>query len=418
MFTQAPSTEAATEKNVEAFLNATAEFSDLRKNPLILTYLGTLYRLTKSVPRTRHQIYERLVTLMCEQWDASRGVASSRSHTRRPPLVAPAARNLALKMLEDNKHEVTESEFLRFTQQLIEERYGGVDAEQAAQDTLDFLRNRPWLLTNIRGRSDVQETYRFAHRTLMEYLAAAELVRTAGQPERLARELSSRVSDPEWCATGKLAIQVMDDISERGAARVISWLVHHSDTIEETERHQLIRFITDSLQNTELPEQIDSTIRGAVEYLDQKFGDRIISNRNSPSHPDASHWPISSAVPQSIADALTAIQGLLQRSRSNPELAFVAVTWVCATYEASARGCLPPRYGDIANPVDAVRAEKLITGKESQLLNEAFLARSSITHGRQSHTITYDAALRSARVVHDAISVLFDRAGGVGSATS
>ncbi len=410
VLTQDAPTETAADARTESFLKATAGLSSLRKNPMLLASLCALYRHTRSTPRAMPQIYEQLVTLMFEQWDTSRGIASWPVHTR--PLLAPATRHLALKMMEDNVYEVTSRKFLQITQQFIEERYNDIDSEQVAREMLEFFRNRSGLLANWKIRADGREAFRFAHRSFMEYLAAEQLVRTAAAPEQLAQRLTGHISVPEWSEVGKLAIQIMDNIIENAATRATDWLLHHSMTLIGAERSELLRFLEKVSQVTDLSKQVYDRIRSAVKLQWNNDKTTTSSNRINEVTQFYTHsfrWPISPAVPQNIQNALTTIQELLQRSRSNPELALVATAWICATYEASVRGLLAPDCAHAANLVGTAWAHQLITKEEAQLLNEAFHVRSKITLGQQVHRVTYEDALRIVRTVHNAISDLFDR---------
>src|SRR5262249_53907981 len=76
-------------------------------------------------------------------------------------------------------------------------------------------------------RTDGQETYRFFHRSFMEYLAAQQLVRTSSRPEDLAQNLLAQASESRWAEPGKLAIQMIDRNYHFGAATVFDWLLSH-----------------------------------------------------------------------------------------------------------------------------------------------------------------------------------------------
>ncbi|MEO3861613.1 NACHT domain-containing protein [Acrocarpospora sp. B8E8] len=398
------------DRRADAFLKETMDLSGLRRNPLLLTFLCELYRRTRSIPRDRPQIYGQLMGLMFQQWDASRGIAWS---MQARPLVAPVLGNLALKMLGDDKHEFTDRDFLRTTRKFLESRREFVEADQATHEILDFLQNRAWVLASIGMRDDGQETYRFVHKSFMEYLAAQQLVRISGGPERLAQELLARVSAPQWIATGKLAIQLVDQNFDRGAATAIDWLLSHSETVAPTERSQILHFLSDTSQVTDLPNPLRGRIATAVESTVGDYSDRLAGldhPDDTSSHLDSARWPISSAVPKGVADGLATVQDLLQQSQSNSELALVAVTWIWATFEASIRGILPPHEGPLASPVEAAGNRKLITPEEAQVLTQALQMRNSIAHGQRPTTIRHASAVEVVRAVHNAISAVFERA--------
>src|SRR5262249_2235385 len=278
-----------------------------------------------------------------------------------------------------------------------------------------FSRNRAWVLTSGGVRTDGQETYRFIHRSFMEYLAAQQLVRTSSRPEDLAQNLLAKVSESRWAEPGKLAIQMIDRNYHFGAATVFDWLLSHSEPLAKSERRQLFRLIADTYEVVDLPKAMRVRLASVIDSTESNLPGNLGSLRESGDvlspNVDAPHWPIGSAVPPGIGDALLTVQELLQRSRSTPELALVAVTRVCATLEASIRGSLPSHDNRIGYPVNAAKKHKLITSEEAQLLTQAFQIRNTVAHGQRPNPIAHDTALQAARIVHDAISAVFERAG-------
>jgi NACHT domain/Helix-turn-helix domain len=407
-YTGHSSTEVA--QVAEAFLRQTDDLSDLRRNPLLLALLCVLYGQMQSIPRDRPQIYGQLISLMFQRWDESRGIAWP-AQTR--PLVTPVLGNLALKMLGDGENEITDTDFLRITRQFLEDRHEVSDSGQVARELLDFSRSRAWVLASGGTRDDGRETYRFVHRTFMEYLAAQQLIRTRPL-EEVAQDLLAHVSASQWAHTGRLVVQLIDQNYDHGAEKVFDWLLTHSEQLVPAERHQLLSFLTDASKVTDIPDSVKHRLTATTE---------LTAGLNSPDIPNLSrsdeemlsdfesaHWPISSAVPNGVSDALATVQETMRRSRSNPELALAAITWIWATFEATVRGLLLPDYELHANPVDAAVNQKLITPQEERLLVQAYQLRNSIAHGRYPITIDHAAAAQTVRVVHDAISVICDRA--------
>jgi hypothetical protein len=405
-------TAVEAETLTRAFLRESADLSDLRASPLLLAILCALYRKTRSLPRSRPQVYERLAVLMFEGWDRSRGIEVP-LHAR--PLVAPVLRNLAFKMLRNDQREIGERDLLRVTKEFLQERAESSDeAEQSARELLDFFRSRAWVLTSASGRPDGEETYRFFHRTFMEYLVAQQLVRSFGQPEQIARELMVRVSAPQWTESGKLAVQLIDQSLENGAARVVESLLDQSKELGPGKRDLVLSFLVETSDVTDLPTPLRRRLFEATESSggNIRIGATVSERDYEQASPDldVNQWTSTSAVPHSVGDALNTVRGLLRQSHTTPDLALVAVTWIWATFEASLRGCLPSNDNSPRDPVDTAVKHELITAEEARHLGQVYRLRSSIAHGQLPSKVTRGSAVRAVKIVHNAISTLYERA--------
>jgi 1-deoxy-D-xylulose-5-phosphate synthase len=248
------------EDRAGAFLRDAASVADMCANPLLLAMLCTLYRETRSRPLNRPDTFDSVTALMLERWDASRGVEVP-AHSR--PLVAPVLQNVAFKMLDEDRREISGGELERVVKDFLTERYKSRDqAEQPARELLDFLRSRAWVFT---GADDM---YRFLYPSLGSYLAAQHLVRRHGRPGDVARKLLHRLAEPRWVEPGKLAVQLMDRTVELGAAQVFEKLIQESGYLSPHRRNGILTFLDECAELIDLP--IRTERRLAAAWIDAR----------------------------------------------------------------------------------------------------------------------------------------------------
>jgi hypothetical protein len=210
----------------DSFLEESAGADDLRSNPLMLALMCILYRGEGSIPRNRSEVYEKCATLLFRRWDASRKI---HIELRGRNLIEPALRYLAHWLLTRAEVHpvVTERELVSqtagyFLSLGFEE---AADAEAAAREFVEFCRGRLWVLTEAGTTGRGEPLYTFTHRTFLEYFAAAYLTSIHDSPEQLARKLAGRVARSEWDTVAQLAVQIKDNVSERGADRIFQTLL-------------------------------------------------------------------------------------------------------------------------------------------------------------------------------------------------
>ncbi|MCY1718702.1 hypothetical protein OVA26_17335, partial [Microbacterium sp. SL62] len=214
---------------VDAFLRESASISDLRSNPLLLALLCIIYRGQNYLPRNRIGIYEKCTELLFTTWDRSRGLKYDFTFDS---YLDDALKHLALWMFVNSDQDagVTETELVAEIAAFFEaEAYETTEkATAAAKSFIGFCRGRAWVLAEAGLTPDGVPLFTFAHRTFMEYYAAAQLNRKYPEPEKLAMQLVTRVSKNEWDTVGQLAIQIMNRSVIKGAERAIAKMISFS----------------------------------------------------------------------------------------------------------------------------------------------------------------------------------------------
>jgi hypothetical protein len=226
-----------------AFLAESANATDLRANPLLLSLMCILYRGAGSLPGDRTGIYARCAELLLRKWDEQRELYR---RVKADHLVEPTIRYLAwwLFTREDSRAETTERELRAKAAEFL---YGrGYELEEealaAAQEFIEFCRGRMWVFSEAGTTASGEKLYAFTHRTFMEYFAAGHLAATSDTPELLALALAPHIASGEWAAVGELAIQIKQGGTDRAADRVYAALLAQ---LEDHENQQnILLFLT------------------------------------------------------------------------------------------------------------------------------------------------------------------------------
>ena len=215
----------AAEVHARAFMRESAELTDLRGNPLLLSLLCGLHRGDGYLPVSRPQVFERCAQMLYERWDRSRNLSTPvfyEGHLRELLM------DIALWVYRQPKlHDGITRETLeaRVSKHLNGRRYRDpIRAADAAREVVDYVTGRAWVFADVSLDPDY-ETFAFVHRSLMEYFAAAELVRRAPTAASLWRELRPHVLVEDWWTVGGLAVQVLSGAQSRGLVRITRALV-------------------------------------------------------------------------------------------------------------------------------------------------------------------------------------------------
>jgi NACHT domain len=236
-------------RTVAAFMHESDNITDLRSNPLMLALLCNIYRGEHYLPRYRTDVYERCAIMLFERWDRSRGITV--------PMSFEASMSTALMAIaywiyasENAQSGVTEKSLIdQVTSYLHLRRYQYIDeARLAAIEFVQYCRSRAWVLTETGTTADGQPLYQFAHRTFLEYFAAAHLVRVHITPQQLWRALRKRVAHEEWEMVASLAIQLIHRNVEDGGDIVFKQLVADSAKYAANYRWNLLFFAVRCLE--------------------------------------------------------------------------------------------------------------------------------------------------------------------------
>lgn len=237
---------------VSAFLDESMTISDLRSNPLLLSLLCIIYRGQNYLPRHRIEIYEKCAELLFETWDRSRGLRFDFGFNS---LIDVALKHLAYWMLTNDEQQagVTEADLVKeiasfFTNNAYESSEKSL---AAAREFIGFCKGRAWVLSETGLSPDGERLFTFAHRTFLEYYAAAQLTRKHPDPEKLSVQLVKRVSKNEWDTVGQLAIHLINRAVDRGAERSILKLLSSARAANRTlaYRTNVILFVVRTLSD-------------------------------------------------------------------------------------------------------------------------------------------------------------------------
>ena len=242
------------------FLAQSSSLPDLRRNPLLLSLLCSLYDRAGYLPRNLVESCEMSADLLFRRWDSMRGIDPG----PRPSTVLPALAFLANHILEHSDQGMTlpGRQIIQILAEYFESRFGDRDAaEGMARDFLDFCADHPWIFADI-GMEGIDSVYAFTHLTFLEYFAALHLVRIYYSPERLAEHLVPRVSSGEWPMVGRFAVQLLDKNFEHGARGIALAMLKIGSSLSERQLRNIREFLKSCTELDDLPKDVTGTEPG------------------------------------------------------------------------------------------------------------------------------------------------------------
>lgn len=174
-FPGAPDVAEKRKERLRRTLRESRPVRELVKNPLLLTLVSLLNRGAE-LPRRRHLIYEQVVDLLADQWEANKhagGRIGRLDLVQKKKLLRLIAWRMMTELSDGGGNAIHESDLRSIVAGFCEEALGESDdrARHTAQGIIDELRERNGLLVLLGGR-----LFGFLHKTLLEHLAAAEAV--------------------------------------------------------------------------------------------------------------------------------------------------------------------------------------------------------------------------------------------------
>jgi len=196
-------------QHAATFLEESAEVSDLRANPLLLSLLCALYRGQGYIPDNLPDIYEQCSLLLFQTWDKSRGIEPVLPFARH---VQPALQDMAYWMYSDPRLAggiTSRQAVARVAEYLSRWRFKDrAEAEGAARDFVAFCRDRAWVFSDQQSTSEAgEDLFAFTHRTFLEYFTAMYLVSVRDSVESLVADLLPRIRQGEWDVVCRIALQ-------------------------------------------------------------------------------------------------------------------------------------------------------------------------------------------------------------------
>ncbi len=204
------SNEEANKKSVKFIEQTKLNASDLRKNPLMLGLMGSLFLRNGDVPSNRPEIYKKCAELMFEKWDQARGINAdlTTDFDRLQIFTSLAEKMYGNPDLAAGVPNSWLEKFIKFEFEII---YSDkTKAYQEVRKFLNFITGRAWLLTEVGD-----ELYGFTHQTFLEYFFARSLEGKFDTVKDLLNHIKKRILKQEWNEVNHLAIQLKIDNNRR-----------------------------------------------------------------------------------------------------------------------------------------------------------------------------------------------------------
>ncbi|WP_422743273.1 NACHT domain-containing protein [Micromonospora sp. WMMD754] len=213
-------------KDPAAFLQESAEIDDVRRNPLMLSLLCTLYRLRGYIPMNQRDVYKQCADLLFHSWDAIRHIPQPVDHKRYGHTLMEELADFFYKFPSAGGG-VEEKQLTRIIGTYFGDTAGvdPRDAEVRAREFLEFCAGRAWLLTAIGHSERGERLFSFTHRTFMEYYAAEAIVHRAKSQESVLESILEAYKKNPSSVLPDLMFQAYDDKDYRGSEALLRALM-------------------------------------------------------------------------------------------------------------------------------------------------------------------------------------------------
>ncbi|MEU7827317.1 NACHT domain-containing protein [Catellatospora sp. NPDC049133] len=201
-----------------SFLRESAEIAEIRRNPLMLSLLCTLYRVRGYIPMNRHDVYRDCAELLFYGWDSLRHIPQPVDHRRYGRTLMEELAIFFYRFprasagVEEDQLTGLIATYFRDT--------AGVEASESVQrasDFLSFCATRAWLLTAVGHNSRGKRLFAFTHRTFMEFYAAEALSRRTSSEDEILDVILEEYRKNPSSVLPDLIVQAYENKSYRGA---------------------------------------------------------------------------------------------------------------------------------------------------------------------------------------------------------
>lgn len=176
------------------------------------------------VPSNRPEIYKECSMLMFEKWDQRRGIVFAFPQDFD---LLDLFGFLASRIFGDAEAEegVSTEWLTREVRKFFSEWYSDkTRSEEAARTLVDFIAGRAWVMCEVGPN-----TFKFTHRTFLEYFFARRIEEEAGSVMNLIQNnLYQKIVDAEWDVVNHLALQTSTFRSSPKSLQAIHALISPS----------------------------------------------------------------------------------------------------------------------------------------------------------------------------------------------
>jgi hypothetical protein len=235
---------------------------DLRRNPLLLGLMVYIFMNKGDVPNNRPEIYQECALLMFDKWDKNRDIVFE---FPRDFNLLDLFGFLAERIFGDVNAEegVTENWLLTVMKEFFESWYEDRAKAVAASSLLvDFITGRAWVMCDIGPK-----TFKFTHRTFLEYFFARRIQEQSGSIAVLINEsLLPRIVRAEWDVVIHLALQIATFRSGPRSQQAYDAIVAviRDQRLDAQSLQNYLRFFARAFQYLSLPE---SKLREATKEI-------------------------------------------------------------------------------------------------------------------------------------------------------
>ncbi len=208
------------------FLRESESIDDIRRNPLMLSLLCSLYEDQGWIPRNRRDVYHDCALLLFRRWDSMRHVRMPVDHQEHG---IQLMRDLGYFFFSQPTAAsgIERSQLKKLIRNFFIDTGGSQEdaADERAESFLQYCSDRAWLLSDRGTNAHGQRLFGFTHRTFQEYFAAEALVRQEKDVKSLARRLIKLHSGDESSVMPELIVQCYNEVANRGAEELVTSLV-------------------------------------------------------------------------------------------------------------------------------------------------------------------------------------------------
>lgn len=192
-----------------AEIKRSPELSALCVNPLLLTMIATVHDNQGTLPKNRLGLYKEICEVLLERRQEEKGLRESLTSEQKHKLL----RTLAMQLMLANSREFSLTQANAWLQR-------DLTLMECPGLTVGLFITRVAHTSGLLVERE-QGEYEFCHKSLQEYLAAADVAATQKEDQRKKEDiLVSRFGDPWWDETIRLYAAQVDSSGLLGAALV------------------------------------------------------------------------------------------------------------------------------------------------------------------------------------------------------